>query len=111
MPIYMEIKGIDGTAEPSNHAGDADTFSFDPSVTESGNRLYVGNLTMDSSTDLAGSGVHTSSDLAFWGDRAEPNELSLTDAGDPVVLGDGEGDIVTINRGQDSAMYLDGVLV
>jgi len=45
MPIY--ILGSD--RERFDTAGDADTFTFNQSVTETGNRLYVGNLTMDSS--------------------------------------------------------------
>jgi hypothetical protein len=46
MPVY--ILGSDREWR-FDTAGDADTFTFDQSVTETGNRLYVGNLTMDSS--------------------------------------------------------------
>ena len=99
MPIYMKIEGIDGTAYPPKDSGDGDTFNFDQSVTETANRLYVGNLTMNSSDDSsAGGGVQTTnSDLAFWGNLAS--------------AGDGELDVITANSGQDFAMYLDGVLV
>jgi hypothetical protein len=88
----MEYPTIDGVAKD-------DTFTFEQSVTETGNRLYVGNLTMNSSEDSsAGGGSQTTnSDLAFWGDLS-------------YQVGDGELDVITATS-QDSSMYLDGILV
>jgi hypothetical protein len=92
----MEKKYILGSdRDRLGTAGDEDTFTFEQGVTETGNRLYVGNLTMNSSDD---SSATENSDLAFWGDLSYP-------------AGDGESDVITANIGPDSSMYLDGILV